>query len=418
MRSVTLFLVVIGVVFATAAADARSSASAIADIVQLFFATEFEVRARVTRQDPNTCSEQQEQDVFNNLPAECSALNNSVPSFTNPDKFAGFFETFCKPECGNPLTSYIQQCLGHYGPNYVNYANLLCSQNSIGDYCYSSNVFTDVNVTQFNCLVINSPDCCQSVQSTVANTGCCINILDMGGLNNSTDLIESTCSINLPESCTGSTLGGTVPPTSSGTAAPNTCSELELQDVISSLPSECSSLRNTSDSTGNPNDELAATFETFCNPECGNPVIRYLQGCTGNDDYAYFANYYIQLCAKSSNGDFCYSTNVTSDVGVIGDACFVNHVGCCQSVQSTITNIGCCISILDIGGMHNQTDIIEMSCSINLPEICSESTLDGTAPHTTSGTAPPTTSGTAAPNCGILFGALAMLLTIMLQCLF
>ena len=106
MRSVTLLLFALGVVFATAA-DMQTSWSANADVIQLLFATE--AQARVTRQDPNTCSEQG-QEVLNNLPMECSSLNSST-SLDNPEEIASYFGTFCIPECGNPIILLLQRCL-------------------------------------------------------------------------------------------------------------------------------------------------------------------------------------------------------------------------------------------------------------------------------------------------------------------
>lgn len=193
------------------------------------------------------------------------------------------------------------------------------------------------------------------------------------------------------------------------------------QEVLNNLPMECIALNSSVPMDPN---ELASYFETLCKPQCGNPLVEYLRGCTGN---VIIANYYIQLCGLNSNGDICHFSNVLSNIAAVGSVCLGSDISrCCQTVQSTITNIGCCINLLNAGGIHNNTDIIKMSCSIDLPDICSESTLGGTlapstnetAPPNPSGTIPPNNSGTAAPYFDMHFGALTMLLTVMLQCRF
>ena len=114
----------------------------------------------------------------------------------------------------------------------------------------------------------------------------------MGGVSNSTGFIEtnSNCGIDLPEACTGSTLGGTAQPTttSGGIACdPQQDEDFIINNIINNLPSECSYLRDTSEL--DTMEKFVEFYSTLCKPQCGNPIIEHVQGCIVNiSDYAYY----------------------------------------------------------------------------------------------------------------------------------
>ena len=77
---------------------------------------------------------------------------------------------------------------------------------------------------------------------------------------------------------------------------------------------------------------------------------------------------------------------------------------CCQAIGSAIDDVGCCVNILNVGGLVDTTGTVEENCANinNIPGNCGGSTI----------------SGAMAPTIGTLLGALAVLMAIMLQGLF
>ena len=105
-----------------------------------------------------------------------------------------------------------------------------------------------------------------------------------------------------------------------------------------------------------------------------------------------------------------------SEIRETSTTCRVVGSACCQSLESTIKDVGCCINILNVGGLVDKTGTIERGCSNidDVPGDCGGSTLSGpVAPTTTA-----TTSEAVAPTIGTLLGALAVLVAIMLKGLF
>lgn len=211
MKSATLFLVIaIGIDF-VAAADLQSSAIAIANAARHYPPT----GSLVNRQQ-DTCTFDQLQEIFKDYPTECdqtaSGLDPDALERLDPAEIARFGAIFCKPECGNPVVVYFRQCSGSVGENLAQFFIQFCAQNSDGDRCYSRSVVSDLNVLFTTCDA-NASACCQSLESTTAKIGCCINLLNVGGLVDTTDIVGSDCSVNIPGNCRGSTISGAVIPT-------------------------------------------------------------------------------------------------------------------------------------------------------------------------------------------------------------
>lgn len=166
--------------------------------------------------------------------------------------------------------------------------------------------------------------------------------------------------------------------------------------------------------------------ETFCKPVCGTPLLAYVTKCFG-DIGQNLQDFFIQLCAKNSKGDFCHSASVIFEIRRMIQACegdsttVIRHCGsfCHGTVGVTLSDIDCCINVIDVGGLTNGTALTARCSQVDVPKPCSNSTL--TATTTTSppeSTLTPTTTspaGSVAPSMGILVGALAVFMIIILQ---
>lgn len=161
-------------------------------------------------------------------------------------------------------------------------------------------------------------------------------------------------------------------------------------------------------------NEIASLSKTICTPACGNPLLKYIRRCWTN---ATIVNVlYTQFCALNIHGKRCYSGDVATALFNMAQICTSEKVKsstdeCCTKIKQTIEDIGCCVNILDAGGRYKIIDpILKGICGVNVPEICSGSTISETAPDGS--------LTTVAPILGFLTVALAMLATIILQGLF
>ena len=176
--------------------------------------------------------------------------------------------------------------------------------------------------------------------------------------------------------------------------------DCSVEDAVlfysSFFPQDCLTAAQSLDfselTPGDPT-EVVKYGEIFCNPRCGDPLIRYTRTVCPTIEGQNLRNQLIQLCAMNSQGRRCYSATVASYYSPIIRYCTssVCTSSCRSSVQTAITAIGCCVNAL-----VNDADVVEDVCGVNLPQPCSGSTI----------------SGAVAPTVGIITGAFALLLTI------
>lgn len=183
-------------------------------------------------------------------------------------------------------------------------------------------------------------------------------------------------------------------------------------DIIEAynVPEECISGFNMVNVGQNDPLQIYSAFGThFCRPQCGNILIQYYKDCLPDPYGQQMIDLLVQLCSQNEQGTRCYSSSVVSALSTTFIECtdtVSNSTGQCSSrcqtaVQNTVATAGCCIHFLNMLGVNNATDILQVRCGISIPGgLCSGSTLG---------------SGSAAPTVNILIGALAVMLSITLQ---
>lgn len=411
------------------------AAFAIADVVQhvLFPQTGDRVTRRQLQPE---CTDEQLQNLTVSFPQDCFPLGGNLDTTgveqLEPMAVAKFAEIFCQPRCGNPLVAIYKECFDNSDRKISEFILQLCAENSQGNRCYSTEVTSAINATflDSNCsaevvATSCSPRCRNVLQATTTAIECCINIVNVGGLFNVTSTIQESCGISIPGLCGGSTLGepvtstpmtasATVPPTSQ----PPDCGSVD--QLLNSLPRDCA--ENALVNAGKGLEEqnataFASSAEIFCQPSCGNPFIDYYEACFG-DVGTQFGEFLLQLCAKNSQGNRCYSADVVSAINTTSDcsAALINNTSCSPSCQrkinAAITEVDCCINLVHVGGPSNAAtyNFIQDDCGINLPGLCSGSTL-----HRPSVTSPPTmgtSSGSVTLTINIFVGVFAVLLSL------
>lgn len=136
---------------------------------------------------------------------------------------------------------------------------------------------------------------------------------------------------------------------------------------------------------------LFANFsETICHPRCGNPIVELNEVCHG-DDRNQVTEFLVQLCAENGQGNRCYAADVVSAVNATfaDSECSATLAGnttscspsCRSKLQATVEAVGCCITIFDVNVLFaadstsNTTRIIREVCGVDLPGLCSGSTV-------------------------------------------
>lgn len=193
-----------------------------------------------------------------------------------------------------------------------------------------------------------------------------------------------------------------------------TCTEEQAGDILKDYPTYCTAALQSLDSQAIMKKDPIATEwfgHVFCRPNCGNPIIEFYETCITNGQS--FSFYFRQLCSWNDRGDSCSSAVVISSISNASAACPTltscgSNCTCRSALQSTTTRVGCCINILDGGGLTDVTDYIESSCNVDVPEPCKRNLLDDGHMHGSGVLA-------VAPTMEVLIGALAMLVTDMLQ---
>ena len=200
------------------------------------------------------------------------------------------------------------------------------------------------------------------------------------------------------------------------------CTTSEMMAILGGYPEDCvaglESLNATALMNYGPqfDPSVSTSFgELFCQPRCGNPLVEFYNKCFGVGDLGgYLANYFVELCAEY-NDNRCYNAVVTTSLNNVFIVCSANSTatnstnslslcpsGCQSALQTSIQESGCCVNILNFGGLINITGIIfEDICSVDVPGNCESSTLGSSA--------------MAPSTMGSLVGALALLLIFVLQ---
>ena len=174
------------------------------------------------------CSDEETRQLLGTYPTTCvndfinNMVNVSALHTFEPTEFSRFGVVFCRPECGIPVVEYYRQCLGSLGQNLYNFFIQICAQNNKGSRCYTSAALSTIRAAYSSCITVDKSLCCSTTMAAVASVDCCTNLLNVGGLTNTTESIPSDCTVMIPRNCTGSTLttGGTVvTPTSESTSS-------------------------------------------------------------------------------------------------------------------------------------------------------------------------------------------------------
>lgn len=215
MKNMVFMLVAFGVGFVVAE-DVQDSAIAVTKAVQYAFPATGD---GVTKQQ-QTCSDEEARQILEGYPDDCRTALLSLTSDLNeidrldPNTIERVGDFICQPRCGNPLLDLYEACLQN-GRSINAFFRQLCSQNDQGDRCSSAAVISSVSDATAVCptAISCSSNCQSALQTSTARVGCCINILDVGGLTDFTNFIESSCGITVPGPCEGSTLNGAVAPT-------------------------------------------------------------------------------------------------------------------------------------------------------------------------------------------------------------
>lgn len=216
MQGVILLFIVSGVgIVATVDASVKSSTILITDVIHS--AIHDSKEARVSRQ--TDCTVEQMQKILGNYPEDClsglEAINITQLQVLDQTQVAEFGAIFCQPRCGNPLVKFYQTCFGELGKPISTFFIQLCAKSPQGVDCYSVNAISTIKVAATNCSTIGETNatacassCQSSLQSTVTSIDCCINLLNVGGLINTTGILQEYCSVEVPGFCTKSTLSG------------------------------------------------------------------------------------------------------------------------------------------------------------------------------------------------------------------
>lgn len=113
-----------------------------------------------------------------------------------------FFETLCFSSCRNAIVGVYEKCLASIAPNIPKAYRIACSQNSNGEYCFTSNVTADVRAVAAAC-PLPRDSCCETVNSVLSDAGCCLNIIDYtdfsGSAREEVKAIESSCGVDIPD---------------------------------------------------------------------------------------------------------------------------------------------------------------------------------------------------------------------------
>ena len=218
MKFVTVLLLVAAVGF-TAAAEVKiqQRLPAVVGIANSFRSYVFlsQTGAQTTRQAQPSCT----QNILDVVPQDCingaTAVNDELLEKLDPATFKALGDVICQPRCGDPYIEYSRNCLGGQGGQQIIDGFVqFCGINSQGKSCYSEDVISALRVPGFGSCKTDPSSCnCPTIQAGIDSVGCCINIVDGGGILDITGMLQEVCSsLNIPEPCVESSLSGAVAP--------------------------------------------------------------------------------------------------------------------------------------------------------------------------------------------------------------
>lgn len=219
MKSVILLLIAIeaGLV---AAADVN-------EIVTTALAVVNEIRSEltpVTEEITNTCDAARTQALLGSYPDTCDYSSVDVDQIRNfnPNELDKFGGIFCPSQCGDPIVEFLRECLSNSGQNFVNFFSQFCAVSSQNSRCHTASFLTSIRASYDACEGDTaSQGCCAAATLAVTTTGCCVNLLNVGGLVSTTSQIPSSC-VAIPQTCGGTTLMATTTATGATTGATTT----------------------------------------------------------------------------------------------------------------------------------------------------------------------------------------------------
>ena len=259
------------------------------------------------------------------------------------------------------LIDTISKC-GTYGRTGANATELLCRQNSNGDYCGSAGIdISSVLQVQNVCSSSCSSSCRSALNALKNQQGCCLTSNPVFATF-SLSVYFGYCELSNPSACPATSL--TLPSSSQ-------------------TDSSCSSLENF----------LRTTSRFYCISQNIQPTLDALRN-NNCDEFAKLN----ELGCSLRNGQYCYehflSTDASSDLVDATRVC-TTTLSCSSSCQSSLMNlnnqIGCCLNLynssLQVVESLISTDISTFStitnsslwrqCGITTPAICEVRLLNG-----------------------------------------
>ena len=141
------------------------------------------------------------------LPVDCpdglSGVNLGILSGTTN---LSEYQRFCEPECFNVVVNYYEECLGEVVATTATFYRNVCSTGANGIKCYSQEVVKALQSLVAPCGNVFSNDfscteaCKNTVELVLGTVGCCVYVADGGGTNG-TAIIEQTCQVAVPQTC-------------------------------------------------------------------------------------------------------------------------------------------------------------------------------------------------------------------------
>ena len=346
-------------------------------------------RSRLARRQIAACTSQQIDDILGaDYPNQCADAFRSI-ELVLKDSSSSNLEIatsvransfICEPRCLDVAARAIKLCISAELSTFV---FDLCDFNAGDVWCYEEEIVSAVDTVNSECDVSAgtecSPSCITELQSAIESVGCCITLLNFG---RSYDLARfySSCDIDQPLQC------GETPPNLS-------CTLQEVEDVLGAdYPSDCAEAFENIEPVlkqYRSSVEVAAKVRDnsiICESKCFTQAEKAVKRCI-NDDLSTFL---YDLCSINENGDACFKENIISatepsDMPSCNFSSTTCSSSCKSELQTTMDTVGCCIILLDVGGLEYLGDFYA-GCSLLEPIPCEvgifstpESTISGAA---------------------------------------
>ena len=261
------------------------------------------------------------------------------------------------------LIDTINKC-GTYGRAAATAVELLCRQNSNGDYCGSAGIdISSVLEVQNVCSSSCSPSCRSALLALKNQQGCCLTSNPVFATF-SLPVYFGYCELSNPSACPGTSLTLTLPSSSQ-------------------TDSSCSSIK----------DILRTTSRFACTSQNIQPILDALRN-NNCDEFAKLN----ELACSYRNGQYCYEHLTTKDASSdlvdatrVCTTTFSCSSSCQRSLKDLNNQVGCCLNLynstLQVFESFISTDITTYStitnsslwreCGITTPGICEVRLLNG-----------------------------------------